>query len=139
MCEKAGILIYFKLSQRQSHERHWHLKCGLIVECALGYRIEAAGMKGMTSQQTPESQVGSLDDAVLVNRQAGILRTTRIESTGRSQNRRHDQLVAPNQYQNENLTDFMPPYQHVGGYFRKVVPAMSPSRYTRDWMNFSWQ
>ena len=87
-----------------------------MIECALGYRIEAAGMKGMTSQQTPESQVGALDDAVLVNRQAGILRTTRIETTGRPQHRRYDQLVPPNQYQNENLTDFRPPYQHVDGY-----------------------
>ena len=87
-----------------------------MIECALGHRIEAAGMKWMTSQQTPESQVGPLDDAVLGNRQAGILRTTWIESAGRPQHRRHDQLVAPNQYEYEKLTDVIPLCQHVSEY-----------------------
>jgi hypothetical protein len=56
----------------------------LAADRALRYRIEAAGMKGMTSQQTPDSQVGALDDAISVNRQAGILRTTRVKSARRA-------------------------------------------------------
>jgi len=70
----------------------------MAADRALRYRVKAAGMKGMTSQQTPDSQVGALDDAVPVNRQAGILRTTRVKSAGRAQHRRYDQLVAPNHY-----------------------------------------
>ena len=96
-CEKTGISGYSKFSQWQSDGRHRPPMCNVVIECALGYRIDAAGVKGMTPQQTPESQVGAFDDAVLVNRQEGVLRTTRIESACRSQHRRYDQLVAPNQ------------------------------------------
>jgi len=93
----------------------------------------------MASQETPESQIGTLDDAVLVNRQASILRTTRIKSAGRAQHRRYDQLVAPNQCQNDKLTDFTPLYQHVGEYLRKVAPKMSPPHHRKDWLHFFWQ
>jgi hypothetical protein len=137
--EKTVLSVHYKFSHQQSDGRHRRLKCDKIFECTLRYRIEAAWMKGMTSQQTPESKVGALDNAVLVNRQAGILRTTRIKSAGRPQHRRYDQLVAPNQCQHDKLTDFTPPYQHVGEYFRKVAPEMSPPHHSKDWLHFFWQ
>jgi len=137
--EKTGLSVHSEFSRRQSDGSHRRLNCDEIFECALRYRIEAAWMKGMTSQQTPECQVGALDDAVLVNRQASILRTTRIKSAGRAQHRRYDQLVAPNQCQNDKLTDFTPLYQHVGEYLRKVAPEMSPPHHWKDWLHFFWQ
>jgi hypothetical protein len=137
--EKTGLSVHSGFSHRQSPGSHRPLNCNKIFECALRYRIEAARMKGMTSQQTPESQVGTLDDAVLVNRQAGVLRTTRIKSAGRAQYRRYDQLVAPNQCQHDKLTDFTPLYQHVGEYLRRVAPEMSPHQHWKDWLHFFWQ
>ena len=138
-CKKTVLSVYYEFSRRQSDGRHRRLKCDEIFKCTLRYRIEAAWMKGMTSQQTPESKVGALDNAVLVNCQAGILRTTRIKSAGRPQHRRYDQLVAPNQCQHDKLTDFTPLYQHVGEYLRRVAPEMSPHQHWKDWLHFFWQ
>jgi len=138
-CEKTGLSVYSEPPHRQSDGGHRRLNCDVIFECALRHRIKTTRMKGMTSQETPESQVGTLDDAVLVNRQASILRTARIKSAGRAQHRRYDQLVTPNQCQNDKLTDFTPLCQHVGEYLRKVAPKMSPPHHRKDWLHFFWQ
>lgn len=94
---------------------------GLPFQRGFGDRIDAPGMKGMTTSQTSQPEAQATPNAVTLDRFARILRARGIESAARRQQRRNHELIAPDQqnaggaHLRQRLHDFSPQTRKIDG------------------------